>query len=278
MCKFPRLQDVNGVITPLSCGQCLCCRINKAREWKHRILLEMTQHDFSSFITLTYDNDHLPENGSLVRSDLMNFIKLIRRKSPKKLRYFGVGEYGEETYRPHYHLALFGWNPLFNKPVEKAWNKGFTMTGDLNNDSAAYLVGYQTSKVGKVQDMKLGPKRVPMFTTMSKQEGGLGIGAIKKMADKILEQEHFDIRKINAINYGSKTVPLGRYLTKKMAESLGISEREQLADFWRYQEEVFENYMVNGTKWYEELQKQDESKRKSMEVRSKLFGKERKKL
>lgn len=275
MCNHPRLMDTNGVITPFACGQCICCRINKSREWKHRILLEMTEHEYSSFLTLTYNDDNIPENGTLCRKHLTNFIKGMRKHSIKPLRYFGVGEYGELTYRPHYHLALFGWNPFNAHHPKKVWNKGFIQVGELNNNSASYLVGYQTSKIGKAQDTKLGPDRVPMFTSMSKQKGGLGIGAVKKMADHIMKNEHFKPGLIKTVDYGKTTVPLGRYLTKKLADLLGIDEREQLADFWRYQEEVFTKYMVDGTSWFEKLQEEDRPKRLAKEKRHKIYNSKR---
>lgn len=275
MCDHPRLMDTNGIITPFSCGQCLCCRINKAREWKHRILLEMTEHKQNAFITLTYQDENLPKNGTLSRKDLTNFLKRLRHFAEPNFRYFAVGEYGEDTYRPHYHLAAFGWNPMNHERVAKTWKKGWTMTGDLNNNSAAYLVGYTTSKVGKIQDTKLGPDRIPMFTTMSKMKGGLGIGAVYKMAEQIKNKEHFEPKLIKQVMYGKQAVPLGRYLTKKLAEKIGVPESEQLTDFWQYQEEVLGEYLENGNKWYEELQKNTEPARIAKKARHKLFTSKR---
>lgn len=63
----------------------------------------------SSFITLTYDDQHLPANQTLVKPHPQNFLKRLRKRlEPQKIRYYLVGEYGDTTQRPHYHAILFG--------------------------------------------------------------------------------------------------------------------------------------------------------------------------
>ena len=105
VCKKPFTRGVEAY----GCGQCLPCRVNRRRIWTHRVLLEAIKSSESSFITLTYDDENLPENGSLCPSHVRDWLKRIRKKvEPRKLRYFLVGEYGDETKRPHYHVALFG--------------------------------------------------------------------------------------------------------------------------------------------------------------------------
>lgn len=85
------------------------CRLNRRRLWTHRLLLEQLKHGDSCFLTLTYDEKHLPEGGSLVPKHAQDFLKRLRSKTNLKLRYYLVGEYGEDTERPHYHVALFGY-------------------------------------------------------------------------------------------------------------------------------------------------------------------------
>jgi hypothetical protein len=62
---------------------------------------------------LTYDDEHLPPNNSLLKKDLQKFFYKLRQKiKPIKIRYFAVGEYGSnKTKRPHYHIILFGYVP-----------------------------------------------------------------------------------------------------------------------------------------------------------------------
>ena len=92
----------------VGCGQCIHCRANRRREWVLRILLELEKHEFNTFLTLTYDDVHLPADQSLKTEHLTNFFKRLRYKVDYPIRYYAVGEYGEETERPHYHVALFG--------------------------------------------------------------------------------------------------------------------------------------------------------------------------
>jgi len=92
----------------VGCGQCIHCRANRRREWVLRILLELEKHEFNTFLTLTYDDVHLPGDQSLQPKHLTDFFKRLRKKVEYPIRYYAVGEYGEETERPHYHIALFG--------------------------------------------------------------------------------------------------------------------------------------------------------------------------
>lgn len=104
------------------CGKCLGCRMDYSRRWADRMMLEMEDHEESYFITLTYNDDHLPWNpmpdlhtGEIIDSvktlrkeDLQKFIKRLRKQTGQDLMYFACGEYGEHTSRPHYHLIVFG--------------------------------------------------------------------------------------------------------------------------------------------------------------------------
>ena len=54
-------------IVPLPCGQCLNCKLNKAKEWAVRCVLEASLYDENFFVTLTYDDEHYPEDASLHR-------------------------------------------------------------------------------------------------------------------------------------------------------------------------------------------------------------------
>ena len=90
----------------LPCGQCLECRTRYAAQWADRIVLEARYHEQSFFITLTYDEEHVPcvvdcngnTNLTLVPKDLQDFIKRFRRQQQyyheNQVRFYGVGEYG----------------------------------------------------------------------------------------------------------------------------------------------------------------------------------------
>ncbi len=118
-------------------------------------------HIDNSFITLTYDDDHLPSDGSLRAADLQKFFKRLRKSlSPHKIRFYGCGEYGEQFKRPHYHAIIFGYdfpdkefhskengNPIFHSPeLAKIWPFGFNTVGHVSYESAAYVARYVTKK------------------------------------------------------------------------------------------------------------------------------------
>ena len=50
-------------------------------------------HMFNSFVTLTYDDDHLPEYNSLNYKHFQDFMKRLR-KSHNGVRFYMCGEYG----------------------------------------------------------------------------------------------------------------------------------------------------------------------------------------
>ncbi len=69
------------------CGKCICCRINRRREWTGRILLELGTWEMASFATLTYDEEHVPWKicdgmpfQVLVKSDIQRWLKRLRKR------------------------------------------------------------------------------------------------------------------------------------------------------------------------------------------------------
>lgn len=104
------------------CGKCLGCRMDYSKEWANRCVLELQYHKSAYFVTITYDQDHVPvsyysdpDTGeaqpvlTLCKSDFQAFIKRLRKRvEPQRIRYFAAGEYGEKTQRPHYHAIIFG--------------------------------------------------------------------------------------------------------------------------------------------------------------------------
>lgn len=120
-------------------------------------------HRWSWFLTLTYDDDHVPENQSLDWRHVQLFLKRLRKAhAPAKIRFFACGEYGERTRRPHYHLCLFGTSfpdmtPHAKSPagfqlwksaeLSELWSKGFCSIGHLSVDSAQYCAGYINKKI-----------------------------------------------------------------------------------------------------------------------------------
>lgn len=144
----------------LPCGQCHGCRLERTRQQAIRCTHEAKLYKENSFLTLTYNDQFLPKGGTLVKEHAQNFIKRLRYYYPNT-RYYTGGEYGETTYRPHYHICLFGkdWQDkkfyTRNKQGDKIWTSaelehiwgmGQCTTGELNFRTAAYTARYIMQK------------------------------------------------------------------------------------------------------------------------------------
>ena len=95
------------------CGQCIGCRLERSRQWAVRCIHEASLHEDNCFITLTYDDAHLPTDLSLNVSHFQKFMKRLRKRFGEGIRFFHCGEYGENFGRPHYHACLFTSDILF---------------------------------------------------------------------------------------------------------------------------------------------------------------------
>lgn len=118
-------------------------------------------HEENAFLTLTFADEHLPENNSISVRDCQLFIKRLRKFAfPQKLRYAYCGEYGEQFQRPHYHFLIFGFDfkdkelwqeknsqRLYrSKALEKLWPFGNSLIGQVTFESSAYVARYMTKK------------------------------------------------------------------------------------------------------------------------------------
>lgn len=193
MCLYPIIIPVRrkGVVDfepiTVACGKCVECLQQKATEWSVRIMKEAEQYEQNCFITLTYNNEHLPENGTLVKKDLQDFLKRLRRKlEPRRIRFFACGEYGSKGLRPHYHLIVFNWKPddiqywqtdksgeviYRSKLLETVWTYGFSSVGNVTVNSARYCAKYMQ------KFNALRPGCIPPYTVQSNRPG-IGYSAI----------------------------------------------------------------------------------------------------
>jgi hypothetical protein len=178
----------------IPCGQCIGCRLERSRQWAVRCVHEASLHERNCFITLTYDPDHLPENGTLVMEHFQLFMKRLRKEFGAGIRFFHCGEYGEKQGRPHYHAALFNFDfpdKVFlrrtprgdvcwsSASLQRLWGKGRTELGSLTFESAAYIARYITKKqLGKGAQAHY-EGRKPEYTTMSRKPG-IGKGWLEK--------------------------------------------------------------------------------------------------
>lgn len=192
-----RPKDYSGKPMTIACGQCSGCRLERSRQWAVRIMHEASMHSHNSFITLTYDDKHLPEDKSVDVTHFQKFMKRLRLDvAPRPIRFYHCGEYGDnegstELGRPHYHAAIFGWDfpakttwkdrngfqTYRSEQLERLWPLGISEIGTLTKESAAYIARYIMGKVnGRRQDnyyldIETGVIRKPPYTTMSTRPG-----------------------------------------------------------------------------------------------------------
>jgi hypothetical protein len=118
-------------------------------------------HKHNAFITLTFNEEHLPDDHSIRKEHVQKFFKRLRKRIGVDIRYFACGEYGKQNNRPHYHAIIFGYDfpdkqlrsktrngdLLFrSSTLEKAWKFGYSLIGDVTFESAAYVARYVMKK------------------------------------------------------------------------------------------------------------------------------------
>lgn len=200
--------------TEIPCGHCIECYLNYSMQWANRCMLELTNYEPCEcwFLTLTYDNEHIPYidaasdviSGTLLKDDLQKFWKRLRQfverdiGEKSRLRYFACGEYGSTTLRPHYHAILYGfpwvdlqsWSmsksgfPLFRSPLlESIWKNGIVTVSPVSWNTCAYTARYVLKKADKSIDQSFYDINglTPEYVTMSRRPG--------------IGKEYFDLHK-----------------------------------------------------------------------------------
>ena len=206
----------------LPCGQCIGCRLERSRQWAMRCMHEAKLHDRNCFLTLTYADEYLPWDNSLVLSHFQDFMKRLRkryacdckvgrRKTCKLhgIRFFHCGEYGEKLGRPHYHAIVFNFdfpdkklftvsngNNLFtSEQLDELWPLGHALIGAVTFDSAAYVARYVVKKfTGEGADEHY-QGRIPEYVTMSRRPG-IGQGWFARYGDDVFPSDEVLVRGI----------------------------------------------------------------------------------
>lgn len=222
------------------CGKCDACRLEKTKAWAVRLMLESLDHDDNCFVTLTYDNDHVPMTMdvkgdqklrlTLFKRDCQLFFKRLRKKLKQLGRspilYYLAGEYGDHTFRPHYHFIGFGLSEFDQELIQEVWQKGHVDVGDVTMKSCNYVAGYIQKKLyGDVADNVYGFRQFP-FSLMSK---GLGKSYFLQHKDELMDKEY--------ILFHRSKVRVPRYFWKLMLKDECISELEYRALQRKWQEE-----------------------------------------
>lgn len=224
--------DNTSYVGLVKCGKCLECVQDYSREWSYRCELESRCWEHNCVVTLTYaDTD-----GELCRRDAQLFMKRLREHfAPKRIRFFGCGEYGKRYKRPHYHIVLFNcsfddsyyWkksqtgNPMYRSPtLETLWTAGYSVIEPLTLETVKYCAKYLQKLIN------YHGKKVKPFTMMSNRPG-IGALALEKFpnvvngiinTDKLYSEGHY----IKTPQY------LLKYVEKVLARYLGSLEGPEL--------------------------------------------------
>lgn len=231
--------DCNKYAVKIPCQKCIGCRLDLSRQWADRMILEMDHTKKGIFVTLTYDNEHIPicqytEDGiplygTLDVRDCQLFLKRLRKYfTGKEIRFYLAGEYGSNTLRPHYHAILFGLglddfydlqphgkNELgqqyfISNTLAKIWNNGFVLLSDVSWKTCAYVARYVTKKWTGPYAIDYAVRNcMPEFSLMSRRPGIAGYwledhGFPKYANISVSDQE------------GSKTIQIPKYFLSKL--------------------------------------------------------------
>ena len=208
--------ELRSNLQPIGCGSCIACRLTYAQEWSLRLRLEASLYPCNLFLTLTYDDDHLPDSvfidessgvvhvSELRKRDLSAFMKRLRSSLQERfnftgVRFFAPGEYGDKTDRPHYHAILLNCPPeimselvflsktkrgdiLYSSPYfDSIWKNGFVTVGSCSAESIGYVARYALKKVGALDRSTM---REAPFALMSRRPG-IGAPFFYKFRDSI---------------------------------------------------------------------------------------------
>ena len=187
--SVPKVYFVDGVSYPvirINCNWCIGCKLRRTHETAVRCVHEASCYEDNCFLTLTYDDEHLPSDGSLKKDHYVNFLKRLRKRFPdRKIRYLGCGEYGDKLGRPHFHFIIFNCDfhdkkvhklvkgvPLYTSDnLSKIWTFGFAVIGAVTFESAAYVARYCFKKVCGPSAVDHYGGREPEFSTRSLKPG-----------------------------------------------------------------------------------------------------------
>lgn len=205
----------------IACGQCIGCRIAKARDWDTRVEHELVAEraraaaegrEFGAiFATFTYDPEHLPADGSLSRAHLQLAHKRLRerlraRNRRTRIRFLSVGEYGDRTERPHYHgiylgegfyserrrVGRSGSNSLYEADLlSEAWGLGIVNFGDVSSGAGGYVARYCVKKVNGDRAEAHYRGRVPEFLLCSQ---GFGVSTFNRFRSDFFPADEAVIR------------------------------------------------------------------------------------
>ena len=240
-CIATRYIEVNDITVEVPCNRCIPCLINKRNDWSFRLEQEYKHSRSALFVTLTYDEKHLPTDASLNKKHIQDYLKRLRKRDgTNTIRYFAVGEYGSNYGRPHYHVILFNcsesharasWNDSKGNPI------GMVHIGKVTAASIAYCTKYI------VQPELSAPGLQKPFSLMSRK---YGIGA-HYLTDEMVAWHRSGMRNYT-MRYDQKC-RLPRFYREKIWPSVKAKKGQSLTGIQSYisQSFAFEKQRVSNS-------------------------------
>lgn len=240
--------QVKDLEQEVPCGKCYHCLRRRIGGWIFRINNQLKHSAPAFFVTLTYDTEHVPitANGymTLKKSDLQNFFRILRKQTGKKIKYYAVGEYGENKHRPHYHAILMG---ATQDEIKQAWRTKATKKvkgeaigeihfGDTQQAAIEYCFGY-LQKGCKIP-MHRKDDRQPKFQLFSKR---LGLSYIN---ERTRAWHLADLENRMYMPVGQDKFPMPRYFKEKLytPEQREIIQAKQIPEgkkrLWEYMQKI----------------------------------------
>lgn len=227
-CYKPLSLKMKGKYLTVPCSRCIGCRLEYSRQWAIRCDNEAKMHEHNQFVTLTYRDEDLVFGGlapTLEPRELQLFFKRLRKEYGNGIRYFACGEYGDESYRPHYHACIFNLdikdkelytikngNKLYRSDtLDRIWGHGDVRIGDVTFESAAYVARYVMKKIMDPNSNIYEERGIePEFCRMSRRPG-IGMTWLHKFSGDVFNAGY------QVVN-GMKCKP-PRYYQQKFTEN-----------------------------------------------------------
>lgn len=241
---------IHGFKIQVPCGKCIGCRLDYSRMWSLRSMHESKMYDKNCFVTLTFNDEHIPDDASVHKKYIQSWLKRFRKKYGEGIRYMLCGEYGEKTSRPHYHILFYNFdfpdkyvwserrgNIYYRSPgLEDVWrdacsseSNGFSVIGDVTFESSAYVARYVTKKILGYKASAHYKGREPEFLLTSRMPG-LGNLFFKKYYN-----DFFNVGYCLIENDGRKfKAPIPRYYVNLLSE---------------YRPEIYDRYKLDKMKY-----------------------------
>lgn len=283
---FTNKSDLSSKQITVPCGYCDECNKQKVAEIGILSAHEASLHENNIFLTLTYDDDTLPFRGSLYRPHIVKFIDSLRAKINRdhkryqkanglkltpcpKIKYVYGAEYGTNSFRPHFHICIFGYRPDDAEPfkqkgqmdlytseiLKKIWGKGHITFGDVNEKTAMYTSGHYMSRLSPAASKKYYKRSTvngyeyqltPEFGSRSQK---LGLGWLEQFG----KTDVFPTGKIISPNKNVTSMPRAylRYLDEvdyDRYHDLKMERRQSMIDNPKTKEELLRQHKYNIVK------------------------------